>query len=472
LDQLSGLDSAFLYWENATTHMHVGLVTVFDGATLGGCAARRRVIELLEARLHLVPPLRRRLVVPAGGLVRAGWVDDPAFSLDDHVFAMPALTALTDDVLVTLAADIMRRPLDRRKPLWEMYVLEGRDDRRVAIITKVHHSAIDGISGIGLFANLVDMTPEGRPVPQTERVTASRAPGAVEIARMAVGSFARQPLDTARVVGETVGRVRSARRAAGTEEPAAGPLLVRAPSTMLSRPISDRRGIALATLPMDDIELVRKLLGGTVNDVVLTVCGTAVKAYLARRGDVPSTPLVAAVPVSLRTEEHAGTTGNVASIMTVSLATDIDEPWVRYGVIRANARASKGREAQLRAGELVSQWLELTRPALGSRLGRYLSTAARALVGSNHSPPCNVVISNIPGPPVTVYMAGMETTAIHPLGPIIDGVPLNITVLSYSDMLHVGIVSCPRTVPDVDELPGLLRAALDELVASCRADGA
>jgi diacylglycerol O-acyltransferase / wax synthase len=467
LEQLSGLDTAFLYWENASTHMHVGLVSVFDGAALAGAPARPRVIELLEARLHLLPPFRRRLVVPAGGLARAGWVDDPAFSLDDHVFATPLLTALTDDVLVTVAADIMRRPLDRRKPLWEMYVLEGRDDGRVALVTKVHHAAIDGISGVELLANLVDMAPAGRPVPPPETVAASRAPGVVELTRMTAESFARQPLDIARAVGTTVGRIRSARRATGGDEPPARPLFQRAPSTMLTRPISDRRSIALATLPMDDIERVRKMLGGTVNDVVLTVCGAALKAYLARHGDVPSSPLVAAVPVSLRTDEHAGITGNVASIMMVPLATDIDEPRARYGVISANTRAAKQREAQLRAGELASQWLALIGSALGTRLGRYLSTAARAFVDTNHALPCNVVISNIPGPPFTMYAAGMEMTAVYAVGPILDGVPLNITVISYRDTLHVGLMSCPRTVPQVDAFPGLLRATLDELVASC-----
>ncbi len=217
---------------------------------------------------------------------------------------------------------------------------------------------------------------------------------------------------------------------------------------------------------MDDVAQVRKVGGGTVNDVVLTVCGAALKAYLARHGYVPTRALVAAMPVSLRTEAHAGRSGNAVSLTMVSLATHIDDPCARHAEIIRNTRLAKERERQLRSGELLSDWVSLIRPVLGMTLGRVVSDAVRTFVGGNRAP-CSVAISNITGPPSRMYMAAMVISAVYPLGPIVDGVPLNITVLSYIDTLHVGFVACPRTIPDLDTFAELLREALDELVLAC-----
>ena len=470
MEPLSGLDAAFLYLESPTNHMHVGMAAVLDGSTLPGGPAFPRVAALVEERLPLIPLFRRRLWRPLGGLLPPVWVNDPGFSLDDHLVALPALAELGNDTVAAVAAEIMCHPLDRRRPLWAMYVIEGRDDGRVAIIIKVHHAAIDGVSGVELLANLVDIGPEGRvapsdsaSVPSHREVTATLRSGGEWLAT--------HPLRSAQAVATTVSRLRAGRRgpdACDEERLGSPPWPPSASRTALTRPIGGHRTVTLTKLPMDDIAQVRKSLGGTINDVVLAMCAGALRLYLEWRGDGGDAPLVAFLPMSLRTPEHTGRTGNVVSAMLVPLATEVDDPRARYDIIVAKTRAAKGREAQLRTGELVSEWVTLLGPVVGQGLGRLGSGAMRAMASGKRQLPVNVIISNIPGPPIRMYAAGLPMTAVFPMGPILDGVPLNITVLSYHDALHVGVVACPGAVPGVDRLPLYLREAIDELLAICQ----
>jgi diacylglycerol O-acyltransferase len=218
---------------------------------------------------------------------------------------------------------------------------------------------------------------------------------------------------------------------------------------------------------MSDVELVRKSLGGTVNDVVLAVCAGALRAYLVGRGDDPNAALVASVPMSQRRPEQAGKTGNAVSALLVPLATELDDPRQRYDRIVAHTRTAKEREAQLRSGELLSEWVTLLGPVLSDGLGWLGSRVGRVLAAGQRQLAANVIISNIPGPPLRVYAAGLPLTAAFPLGPIHDGVPLNITVLSYGDSLHVGLLACPGAVPDIDRLARYFPDALNDLCAQC-----
>jgi diacylglycerol O-acyltransferase / wax synthase len=470
MEPLSGLDAAFLYLESPTNHMHVGVAAVFDGSTLAGGPAFPRVAALVEERLPLIPPFRRRLRRPLGGLLPPVWVNDPGFSLDDHLVALPPLAELGDDTVAAVAAEIMRRPLDRRRPLWAMYVAEGRDDGRVAMIIKVHHAAIDGVSGMELLANLADIGPEGRLAPSDSPSLPSHREVAATL-RSEGEWLATHPLRSARAVATTVSRLRAGRPGpdACAEEPLGSPPWPpNASRTALTRPIGDHRTVTLTKLPMDDLAQVRKSLGGTINDVVLAMCAGALRLYLGWRGDGGDAPLVAFVPVSLRQPEHTGRTGNVVSAMLVPLATEVDDPRARYDLIVATTRAAKRREAQLRTGELLSEWLSLLGPVVGRGLGRLGSGAMRAAATGQGQLPVNVIISNIPGPPIAMYAAGLPMTAVFPMGPIVDGVPLNITVLSYHDALHVGLVACPRAVPGVDRFTQYLPEAIDELLAMCQ----
>jgi diacylglycerol O-acyltransferase len=468
MEPLNGLDAAFLHFESPRTHLHVGMAAIFDAASVPPSLAVDRVRALVASRLHLIPPFRRKLAPTMGGWRPSRWVDDDDFDLDDHVFAVPALAALTPETVAAVAAEVMRHPLDRTKPLWELYVLEGHDDARVAIVAKVHHAAIDGVSGLSLLANLVDFAPD-QPAPEAPAVEAPVAGARSAPTMPPVWSwFAAIAEDFAHDMERlSIAAARTQpRRAAEVDppQPASTWRQLAAPRTSLTRPISDRRAVAFCTLPMDDLGRVKKSLGGTLNDVVLAVSGGALLDFLRNRGDEFDSPLVAAVPVSLRVGGDDEPSGNLVSAMFVSLATDEPDLEERYRTIVANTVAAKRRELRTRPGALASDVLSLVRPVYARPLGRLI---ARATASGRLPSPCNVVVSNIPGPPFTVYASGMAMSSVYPLGPITDGMPLNVTVLSYRDELHVGLLACPRALPDLQDLPGRLHAALDALLARC-----
>jgi len=468
MERLSGIDTAFLHLESTTMPLHVGVAAIFEGAPRGGGPAVDRMRALVGSRLHLMPPLRRKLAPTMGGLRPLMWMDDDDVALEEHVFAGPALAELTRETVATVASDVMRHRLDRTKPLWEMYVLEGRNDLRVAVVAKVHHAAIDGLSGISLLANLVDLAPDAPAVaaPPTRAVPRSaRPPGLAAALWARFGAMARDSAGDLRNLGDMLERRQAQRTTAHADDEVAERgqrLMSTAPRTSLTRPITSRRAVRFTSLSMDDLRQVKKSLGGTFNDVVLAVCGGAVRDYLLDRDDVLDGALVAGVPVSLRTGDDEPAAGNLLSAMLVNLATDIDDPRERYAAIAANTVAAKRHERHTRPGELTSDALSLIRPLVGRQIGRL---AARLSATGRLALPCNVLVSNIPGPPFRMYADGMAMAAAYPLGPIIDAVPLNITVLSYCDELQIGLLACPRIVPDLDELGIRLQASLDELVA-------
>ena len=415
MELLNGLDTAFLYLESDTVHYHVGLAAVFEERPQDGPSAYDSVYRLLETRIHLIPPFRRRLALPLGGLLPAAWVDDPNFTLADHVLRVPPFAELSNDTIETFAGEVMGRPLDRGKPLWEIHVLEGRDDRRMAMIAKVHHAAIDGISGIDLLANLVDMVrdaPEVVPPPAEDTAEATGPPEIVAAIQAGVGVVTGDAYRATTAIRDVAQRwwTQWSRLATDLLEDPPAPLLQSTPRTSLTKPVSDRRAISLASLPMDDLKCVQKSLGGTVNDVVLAVAGGALRTYLAAHDETPDAPLVAAVPVSLRSNDHLPTGGNQVSMMFVPLATDVDDARERYEAITAASRAAKRKESDLRPGEITSTMLSLVRPIAGNGLGR---VASRFMATGRPTVPCNVIISNIPGPPFTMYAGGNA----HDVGP-------------------------------------------------------
>jgi WS/DGAT/MGAT family acyltransferase len=416
---------------------------------------------LLAERLHRVPVLGQRLRYPMAGLLPAVWVDDPAFDLANHVMAAPVLADMTTESIAAAAAEVLRHQLPRNRPLWEISVFEAANDRRVAVIAKVHHSLLDGVAGLELFAELIDVTPESPPATTVPDQAVAAARG-----NPTVASLSALVQTQTRVLRRVATEMSNTRRRR-TDDPASPSslrsLIAAAPHTTMTRPVGPRRAVALASLDMDDVALVRKGIGGTINDVVLAICGGALRHYLGDDG-LPVEPLVAAVPVSLRGDDNEGSRGNQLSVMLVSLATDVEDPRERLEVIRAGSERAKREQAHLPVG-IVTDMISTIAPSLGARAGGALS---RALGRGWPAVPCNLVVSNVPGPPFTTYLAGMEVAAIHPLGPIIDGAPLNITVLSHRNRLEVGITACPAAVPGHERLPGLLGLALDDLVAAAR----
>ncbi|HLX87683.1 MAG TPA: wax ester/triacylglycerol synthase family O-acyltransferase [Acidimicrobiales bacterium] len=469
MERLGGLDAAFLALETPTMYMHMAAVLVLEPPDhLGGeppAVVAERIGAVIEERLHLVPLLRRRAVRVPFGLHHPVWIDDPSFDLDYHVqrARLPAPGGPAE--LAGLVSSIVGRPLDASRPLWEMHVVEGLDSGHVAVIPKIHHAAIDGVSGAETLAAFLDLGPEGRSVPPPLRPWRPEpVPSDVELLGWSLTSLTGE-VDHAvgaarRTVGALVDLARRNRRLREEDEQRPPPAPFRAPMTSLNGAISSQRRTAFAEMPLEDVRTVRQAFGGTVNDVVLATVSGALRRLLAERGERPGEPLVALVPISTRSEADHGSQGNRLSAMLVSLASTVADPVERLRVVAEGARLAKD-QARVLAEDVIRGWAQLAFPALSSRLAR-LSGNLRLF---DHVPPLfNVVVSNIPGPDFPLWWAGSRVVALYPLGPIMEGVGLNVTVLSYMGTLYVGAVGCRELVPEVDHFAHLLTESAGELV--------
>jgi WS/DGAT/MGAT family acyltransferase len=463
--QLSSLDAQFLAVESARVYGHVAFLGIYDPSTApGGRLDMQTVSALLRERLHLLPPLRWRLVEVPLGLDLPYWTEDPDFDLDFHV-RETALPAPGDDrQLAETVARLFGRPLDRRRPLWELYVIHGLTEGRVALLTKIHHSVVDGISGNEIMAALLDPEPEGRVIePPGARPLAAPVPSDRSMLVRGLRGIPRQPLRAARSIPNTItgftdlpganalpglptlSRVYSrARRLLGSEEHA-GILEVttaRPPKTPFNGPVSAHRRFAFGSLSLDSVRAIRREYGTTVNDVVVSICAGAVREWLLERGALPDDPLVAMIPMSVRRRDERGTWGNRISMMIVPIPTD--EPDARRRLQRTHEllRSAKERHSALPAS-LLTDATAFIPPAVAA-------LAARNTVDilSRTRPPLNLVISNVPGPRSSLFCAGAELLANYPVSVIVDGVGLNITVVSYKNRVDFGIVGDREQIDD------------------------
>ena len=424
-----------------------------------------RVRRVVGERLHLVAPLRRRAVRVPFGLHHPVWIEDPDFDLDFHVRRSSLPAPGGPGELSTFVGDVAGRPLDLDRPLWEMHVVEGLESGHFAIVAKLHHATIDGASGAEALAAFFDLGPTARtvPPPATEWQP-DDLPSERDLVTGALSSLTRQPERAAFALRRTVGalrglaeRNRRLREEDGVEPP---PAPFSAPRTSLNGAISAHRRFAFLHAPLDDVQTVRNAFGGTVNDVVLACVAGALRRLLAERGEILDDPLVALVPMSTRSPSDAGVLGNKVHAMLVSLATTVADPVERLRVISAGTRLAK-EQARVLSEDLLREWAQLAVPALASRLARL----AGNLRLFDHVPSLfNVLVSNIPGPDAPLWCAGARLVALYPVGPLADGVGLNITVISYSGTLYVGILGCRSLVPEVDHVAHHLADALGELV--------
>src|SRR5437588_2689312 len=307
--------------------MHVASTAVFDPSTVPGGYSYEKVVELVESRLPLLPPFRRRLVQVPFQLHHPLWIEDPDFDIDYHVrrAALPAPGGAAE--LAEFAADVFSRPLDRSRPLWEMWVLEGLENGHIATITKTHHAAIDGVSGAELTVNLLDLQPEPAETPAPETPwEPDRIPSDFELVAYALNSLARQPFKAAKAVRRTALAAVNIRRRNRLPDTVPPPAPFSAPHTPFNVSIDGRRRFAFTEIPLDEVKMVKNALGGTVNDVVLALCAGALRNYLRGHGALPEKGLVAMVPISVRSEDQKGAMGNRVSSMLTGLATDLDDP--------------------------------------------------------------------------------------------------------------------------------------------------
>ncbi|MGI5207294.1 WS/DGAT/MGAT family O-acyltransferase [Spirillospora sp. CA-108201] len=476
MTQLTTVDATFLHAENATTHAHIaGLGIVDPGTCPGGRLTVPHVAELIRARAHLAArPLRQRLVQVPLGLDNPYWEDDPDFEPERHIseFGLPEPGG--DRQLANLVALLHERPLDRSRPLWEMILIQGLAGGRTAVYVKVHHAAIDGVMAAETLAALLDLTPEPRDLPADESVP-TRAPGmasmlgtgllrtALHPVRSAVSAVRTAPyLDEVPGLSSLpgMGLMSSWMQGALRRPQLPRAPRVSAPPTPFNRPIGRRRAVACGELPLADIKEIRRALGGSVNDVVMALCATALRQWLDKRGELPERPLVAAVPVSLRRGASGSTEpGNQVSIMTTPLATHLPDPADRYTAVQRDMDLAKRRFTGSSGG-----WVRDMSGLLPAPFAAAVTRIALQAAPAVSLRPINLVISNVPGPQFPLYLCGAKVLGYYPISVITDvSGGLNITVFSYDGKVDVGIVACRELIPDPSEIIDHLVDALDEL---------
>lgn len=465
MQRLSGLDDGFLLLETPAAPMHVAGLMILDPGGVAGGFSMARVRTMYEERLHLAPPYRRRLVEVPFGLHHPVWVEDPSFHLDNHLhhIAVPAPGGRRE--LAALAARLVAHPLDRSRPLWEAYVIEGLEHGFVALLTKVHHAAIDGVAGNEITVSMLDLGPEGRPELPADTWKPEHVPTEAEMLAHAGASMARQPALLARAVrdaAKVVARAVAPRRAAvAPPEPverAAG--VFSGPRTSWNAALTPQRAYAMVSLPLGDAKAVRRAFGTTLNDVVLAVVAGALRRYLDARDEHPDGDLVAMVPISVRTEDQKGSHGNRISSTLTSLHTRLDDPVERLRAVHGAMNAAKAGQQAVGA-TLLQDWAEFAAPAV---LGRAARAYSRLKLADHHRPLFNLTVSNVPGPSFPLWCMGARMVANYPMGPIYDGAGVNVTVMSYLDQLDFGVVSCPALLSDPWEVADGLAESLAELV--------
>lgn len=464
LNPLSGLDSSFLFLETPHQPMHVGSVLVFEG-TIQFDDFR----SIMADRVHMVPRMQERLVTVPFGIGKPFWAEDPDFNIDMHLqhVALPRPGAWKD--LRGLAARIFSVPLDRTRPLWEMTFVEGLDNipqvppGSVAMISKVHHAAIDGVSGADMLSILLDMTREPRQFPKPTPRSIPPIPNELEVLRHTGRKIAGKPSDIIRVAKEAFGIARATSETQKKQGVDAAPLTpMKAPVTPFNHVISGQRIWNTALLELDRVRAIKEHANCTLNDVVLAICAGALRRYLIERGGLPLKPLIAMVPVSTRQKDQHGEMGNMVSGMMVELATEIEDPVERLQALKSHAKSGKAVE-KAGAARAMSDLAEFIPFGLANRMTRLYS---RFKVSELHNPFFNLVITNVPGPQIDLYMAGHKLLATMGMAPVMDGMGLLIAVLSYNGVLSISPTSSPAVMPDLDKFARFLREAANELEAA------
>ena len=450
--QLTSLDAQFLALETPRQSGHVGGVAILDPSTApGGTLDYTDIKRLLEERLPLLPPFRWRLAEVPFGLDYPYWVDDQHFDLDFHVRELALPSPGSDQQLAEQVARIFARPLDRARPLWELYVIHGLESGHVAALTKIHHALIDGMSGAEIMGLLLDLEPTGRELPPPPEHEPETKPGDLEMLGRGLLGLPRYPLRAMRSLPRAVPNLEDTPfgtlPGAGTIGRLAGrpSSSLRAPKTSFNGRVSPHRRFAFGQLTLDEVKGVKNEHGCTVNDAVVSMCAGVVRRWLVEHSELPSEPLVAQIPVSVRTTEQTGTYGNRIMLMSAPLFTNIEDPVERLMLTHDAMGDMKQRHSALPA-ELLQDANHFIPPAVFSRAAR---ATFRLATSSPGRPTWNLVISNVPGPQFPLYMAGAELQANYPVSVITDGMGLNITVMSYRGRMDFGIVADRDQMADV-----------------------
>ena len=462
MQQLTGLDASFLALETTSSTGHVGGLSVLDPKEAPKPLTLARLTEVLAQRLPLIPVLRRKLLNVPLGLDQPYWIDDPDFDIEYHVRELALPRPGSDAQLTEQVSRLHARPLDRGRPLWEIYLISGLDGERAAVYTKIHHAAVDGVSGTELLTILLDMSPDGRELPPVQPWHPANPPRWPELAARTAVRLAWRPVQTVRMTNELVRVLPTLAPVVSTVvggmlglNRGDGDIIVtaagRAPATPFNKQITPHRRFAFRSVDLDTVKMVKNAFGVSVNDVVMAMSAGALRRWLADHDALPAQPLIAMIPVSVHDPASKGALGNKVSAMLAELPTNVHDPGRRLDIVHAATKIAKAQQAAIPQG-LVDEISDFAPPALTARAARVVFAT-----GVLHRlPPFNVTISNVPGPNVPAYLCGAKLIAHYPVSVVTDGQGLNITLVGYLGQLHFGLVSSRELVPDIDKLAGYL----------------
>lgn len=453
MQRMTGLDASFLYMESPRLPMHTLKLVVLDVVDVPGGYQFKRVLDLLGGHMHLLPAMHRKVVAVPLGLHHPLWIDDPEFRVENHVRRVRLPDGAGEAELDALLAEAAEEPLPRDRPLWQVWAVEGFNDgegrARVAFIAKVHHALGDGMATAEMLRRaMLDVSPLPEPAPAPVRL-----PGRVALAGTALREHLRQLTGLPPLIARSVRAGLRARRRDRAGEVRA-PRLFSGRRTLFNRGITARRSYTRVELALADFKRVKRAFACTINDVVLAVVAGAVRRYLLAHGEAADVPLIASVPSSTGGAHPAG--NHVSSLYT-ALRVDVADPIERLRLTRQVTDAAKHKHEAL-GEDMLARWLEFTRLAPHAWLWRRLLPRLRR-------PPVHLVVSNVPGPRVPLAIDGAKVVRLASVGPLLEGVGLNVTVWSYVDAMSFSILSCPDSVTAPQLLATALREALAELVA-------
>jgi WS/DGAT/MGAT family acyltransferase len=462
-DRLTAIDASFLHQEGPTSHMHVGGLTEFEGPP----PPYTEFLDALRSRLHLVPRYRQKLSVPPGGTGRPLWVDDPSFSIEYHVRHTALPKPGDEPQLLRLAGRIFSQQLDRSKPLWEIWMVEGLADGGFALISKTHHALIDGIAGVDIAQVIFDLGPVPTEVPHPDEAwTPSPEPSSLEVLTAGALGLVRtgaRTLGAAASMATRPGEALHATRVAleGLGEVAwAG--MNPAPETPLNVEIGPHRRYEIVRNALGDFKAVKNAFGGTVNDVVLAVVSGALRTWLQSRGvRTEGVELRALVPVSIRTSDQRGETGNRIAAMRGPLPVYIEDPVARLRTVKAGMDDLK-ESKQAVGAEVLAGVQNFAPPTILAQASR-LNFSTRLF---------NLIVTNVPGPQFPLYVRGREMLDVFPVAFLPKNHALAIAIMSYNGRMNFGLLGDYDALPDIGVIAEGIQESLAELLTLARAQEA
>ncbi|WP_330253530.1 wax ester/triacylglycerol synthase family O-acyltransferase [Nocardia sp. NBC_00565] len=462
MERLTGLDASFLYLETGTQHLHVCALLILDPAAGGAHYTFETFKTELGRRLPLIPQMRRRIHEVPFNLDHPVWVEDPDFDLDHHVRRIEMPSPFGRQELADLVGEIASVPMDRSRPLWQMHVVEGLEGDKIAVICKYHHASVDGITGTNMMMHLCDLEPgltEPEPAQQWQPET---QPNDWKLAAEAVVNLPNK-LGLVAMVPKTLGMVAGfAQRRRNNQGGMALPLT--APRTPFNGAISPDRTVAFTETDLGAIKEIRTAFDVKINDVVLTIVAGVLRAYLDKHDELPDKSLIASVPVSVHdTCQHTAGINKVSSLFS-HLSTDIADPVQRLRQV-AEANHDAKKEHSLVGADFLMDWSKYAPPNAFQLAARVYSSLKLA---ERHPVVHNLVVSNVPGPPMPLYFLGHQVEAMYPFGPVFHGAGLTVTVLSNNGDLDFGFIACRKLVPDLQAIADAVPGVVDELLTAAR----